>query len=69
MFKDKKKLAVFKNLRKELVILKPDEGNGIALIGTNDYYTTVETCSQIKVNLRKFMTILHQHVYHQSKNT
>ena len=42
MFEDKKKLAVIKNLRKELVILKPDEGNGIALIGTNDYYTTVE---------------------------
>ena len=42
MFKDKKKLEVIKNLRKELVILKPDKGNRIALIGTNDYYTTVE---------------------------
>ena len=42
VFKDKKKLEVIKNLRKELVILKPDKGNGIVLIGTNDYHTTVE---------------------------
>ena len=42
MFKDKKKLEVIKNLRKELVILKLDKGNRIVLIGTNDYYTTVE---------------------------
>ena len=42
VFKDKKKLEVIKNLRKELVILKPDKGNGTVLIGTNDYYITVE---------------------------
>ena len=42
MFKDKKKLEIIKNLRKELDILKPDKGNGIVLIGTNDYYTAVE---------------------------
>ena len=42
VFKDKKKLEVIKNLRKELVILKPDKGNGIVLSGTNDYYATVE---------------------------
>ena len=40
VFKHKKKLEVIKNLCKELVILKPDKGNGIVLIGTNDYYTT-----------------------------
>ena len=42
VFKDKKKLEIIKNLRMELVILKPDKGNGIVLIGTNDYYTAVE---------------------------
>ena len=42
MFKDKKKLEIIKNLRKELVILKVDKGNGIVLIGTNDYYTVVK---------------------------
>ena len=42
VFKDKKKLGIIKNLRKELVILKPDKGNGIVLTGTNDYYTAVE---------------------------
>ena len=42
MFKDKRKLEIIKNLRKELVILKPDKGNGIVLIGTNDYYTAIE---------------------------
>ena len=42
MFKDKKKLEIIKNLRKELVILKPDKRNGIILIETNNYYTAVE---------------------------
>ena len=42
MFKDKKKLEIIKDLRKELVILKPDKGNGIVLIGTNDYYTAIK---------------------------
>ena len=42
MFKNKKKLEVIKNLRKELVILKPDKGKGIVLVGINDYYTAVE---------------------------
>ena len=41
-FKDKRKLEIIKNLRKELVISILDKGNGIVLIGTNDYYTTVE---------------------------
>ena len=42
VLKDKKKLEVIKNLHKELVILKPDKRNGIALIGTNDHYTVVK---------------------------
>ena len=42
VFKDRKKLEIIKKLRKELVILKLEKGNGIVLIGTNDYYTAVE---------------------------
>ena len=42
VIKDKKKLEVIKNLRKKLFVLKSDKRNGIVLIGTNDYYTTVE---------------------------
>ena len=42
MLKDRKKLEIIKKLRKELVILKLEKGNGIVLIGPNDYYTAVE---------------------------
>ena len=42
VFKNKRKLAAIKNLRKKLVILKPDKGNRIALIGTNEFYIMVE---------------------------
>ena len=41
ILKDKKKLDI-KNLRKELVIPKPDKGNGIVLLNANDYYNSVE---------------------------
>ena len=42
VYKDKRKLEIIKNLRKELVILKPDKGNGVVLVRTIDYYTVVE---------------------------
>ena len=42
IFKDKKKLDIIKNLRKELVIPKPGKGNGIVLLNANDYYNGVE---------------------------
>ena len=32
IFKDKKKINIIKNLRKDFVLLKPDKGNGIVLI-------------------------------------
>ena len=35
-FKDKKKLEIIKNFRKELVILKPDKGKGIVLLNAYD---------------------------------
>ena len=39
---DKKKLEIMKNLRKELVILKPDKGNGVVLVQSIAYYNAVE---------------------------
>ena len=36
VYKDKKKLEIIKNLWKELVILKPDERNGVVLVPTID---------------------------------
>ena len=47
IFKNKKKLDIIKNL-KELVILKPDKGNGIVLLNANDYYNSVEKLFQDK---------------------
>ena len=41
VFKDKKKLQVNKELRKETVILKPDKGNDVAVIDTTDYYESL----------------------------
>ena len=42
VYKDKRKLEIIKNLRKELVILKPGKGNGAVLVRTIDYYGAVE---------------------------
>ena len=42
VYKDKKKLEIIKNFRKELVILKPDKGNGVVLVQTIDYYNALE---------------------------
>ena len=53
-FKDKTKQEIIKNLRKELVILKPDKGNRVVLIRANDYYTAVEDLSSDK---SKFLEI------------
>ena len=65
MFKDKKELEIIKNVRKELVILKPDKGNEVVLIGTNDHYTATENLFSDK---NKFKEI-HVNPYHQSKDT
>ena len=55
IFKDKKKLDIIKNLRKELVILKPDKGNGIVLLNTNDYNNGVEKLFQKKLKFKQFL--------------
>ena len=41
-FKDKRKLQVIKELRKDTVILKPDKGNGVVAIDTTDYYKSLD---------------------------
>ena len=55
IFKDKKKLDIIKNLRKELVIVKTDKGNGMVLLDANDYYNGFEKSFQDKL---KFIQIL-----------
>ena len=55
IFKDKKKLDIIKNLRKELVILKPDKGNGIVLLNVNDYYNGVDKLFQDKLKFKQIL--------------
>ena len=42
IFKDKNKINIIKNLRKDFVQLKPNKRNGIVLIKATEYYTSVE---------------------------
>ena len=42
VFKDKRKLQVIKQLRKDTVILKPDKGNGVVVIDTTYYYESLD---------------------------
>ena len=39
--KDRKKLEIIRNLRKDLVILKPDKGNGIVLVNSIDCFNAI----------------------------
>ena len=59
IFKVKRKLLTLKdiieNLRKELVMLKPDKGSDIVLLNAKDYYNGVEKLFQDK---EKFKQIL-----------
>ena len=55
VFKDKKKLDTIKNLRKELVILKPDKGSGIVLLNANDHYNGVEKLFQDKLKFKQIL--------------
>jgi len=43
IFKDKSKLKIINQLRKETAILKPDKGNGIVVIDITDYYESLNT--------------------------
>ena len=51
VFKDKTKLQVIKELRKDTAILKPDKGNGVVVIDTIDYY---ESLNKLFSNTTKF---------------
>ena len=55
IFKDKKKLDIIKNLRKELVILKPEQSNGIVLLNVNDYYNGAEKIFQDKLKFKQIL--------------
>ena len=55
IFKDKKKLDIIKNLRKELVILKPEQSNGIVLLNVNDHYNGAEKIFQDKLKFKQIL--------------
>ena len=55
IFKDKMKLDIIKNLRKELVILKSDKRNSIVLLNANDYNNGVEKLFQEKLKFKQFL--------------
>ena len=42
IFSDNTNLRLIKNLRKDLVILKPDKGNGIVLLNKTDYHKAID---------------------------
>ena len=42
VFKDKGKIQVIKEPRKDTVIVKPDKGNSVAVIDTTDYYESLD---------------------------
>ena len=42
IFKDASKIKLIKHLRKTLVIMKPDKGNGIVLLNKEDYANSTE---------------------------
>ena len=46
-------IFIFKNLRNELVILKPDKGNGIVLIKSTDYFNSLEKLFSDKTKFKK----------------
>ena len=59
--KDKKKINITKNLRKDFFILKPNRGNGIVLIKATECYTSGwKTVLQIGQKLNKCSKIQHQ---------
>ena len=61
IFKDKKKPDIIKDLRKEVVILKPDKGNGIVLVRNINYYKGLKNLFSDRISSNKLKKILHQH--------
>ena len=56
VFKDKKKLQVIKELRKDAVILKPDKGNGVVVIDSTDYYESLNKLFSDKTKFKRLDT-------------
>ena len=65
IFKDKKKINIIKNLRKDFILLKPDKGNGIVLIIIH----LLRIFFRISRNSNKYRKIQHQLDYQLYKGT
>ena len=53
IFKDKKKINIIKNFRKDFVLWKSDKGNGIVLIKATEYYTSTEKLFSDKLKFKQ----------------
>ena len=51
--KDKNKINILNNLFKDLVLLKPDKGNGIVLVDSLDYRNSVKQMFSERTKFRK----------------
>ena len=51
--KDKSKINILNNLRKDVVLLKPDKGNGIVLVDCLDYKNSVKQMFSDRIKFRK----------------
>ena len=54
IYEDKNQIKVFKQLRKDIPILKPDKGNGVVLLNNKDYTTSV---GNLFKDTRKFKSV------------
>ena len=53
IFKDANKIKIIKHLRKTLVIMKPDKGNGIVLLNKEDYTNSMENLLSKKTKFKQ----------------
>ena len=53
IFKDANKIKIIRHLRKTLVILKPDKGNGIVLLNKEDYTNSMESLFRDKTKFKQ----------------
>ena len=51
--KDKNKINVLNNLLKDVILLKPDKGNGIVLVNCLDYKNSVKQIFSDRTKFRK----------------
>ena len=53
IFKDANKIKIIRHLRKTLVIMKPDKGNGIVLLNKEDYTNSMESLFRDKTKFKQ----------------